>query len=616
MLWAASRSRSGMLRAASRGTILTGGRITHAPRPRLLCASGPKTAIVTRPPLAVRASLVGSAVALGTPLFAASGVAVFWVRGVQSLGPGMRMLVYTVVGGGLGTLMLSHVRPLLMYHSEVVLPFAVANGVSAAAWFLVLEATVGLEAMSGEIALAKALARTPGLLNTLPQAVAKWAVPLGGPLIGVLTAGTAGFLWAPLAEVLWPDDLKRALSGGAQVDGSLDLGWLLDAHFELLTFVSLPVGLLAGYGVHGLLAPVVLGQLPGPPRPWTATALPVLGLLTAASSWYFTRCGHYDSRQLFWEQRMEPTTGQPVAYNPRSGDRAPTKQVVAVREASKMVQGLARFLREPWWAFYLGLWATDARDQEKSLADKALVKFPLDDRKLPLHKLGDHEQLHLMIDMLVRLKGLQLGKYGNGAVPTDAADVASVEERQLADEFGLALDGTDVAGEDDASDRAVRFAARIKQRFGVDLLRLLDHAEMTIRVESSARGARAAGVDAPAQRKLADEVQALRNEMFRIKDLQSGFVSRVRTGDGDMCQSPQQVERFSKGMVCLLSRNLGWLRLRLEKELDYAPHEDERVISRVQDRRTSDTLWWVAHRATAAGLVLGACTWLVGGLRK
>ena len=52
---------------------------------------------------------------------------------------------------GLTTLVYSYVGPFLWNHSELLLPFAAANAIAATFWYCVLEATIGLPAMTGEL---------------------------------------------------------------------------------------------------------------------------------------------------------------------------------------------------------------------------------------------------------------------------------------------------------------------------------------------------------------------------------------------------------------------------------------------------------------------------------
>jgi hypothetical protein len=84
-------------------------------------------------------------------------------------------------------------------------------------------------------------------------------------------------------------------------DGEPSLSWMVDLHHFLMLPVSIPVGIVSGYGMHALLAPVLLGTVNKGRTPWPNVALPILGTITAASLFYFTQCSTYDTSSLFWE---------------------------------------------------------------------------------------------------------------------------------------------------------------------------------------------------------------------------------------------------------------------------------------------------------------------------
>jgi hypothetical protein len=119
-----------------------------------------------------------------------------------------------LIGGGIGTLMYNHIGPLLAHHSELVLPFAVANGLSSMFWYGVLEYKVGLEGMAGSMAALTgeggAAAGAAWPLNTpLAKTVLRYGVPFGGPAIGVLTAITGGYLYPLFAKAFWSEELQK-----------------------------------------------------------------------------------------------------------------------------------------------------------------------------------------------------------------------------------------------------------------------------------------------------------------------------------------------------------------------------------------------------------------------
>lgn len=93
------------------------------------------------PPYPVRALLVGSSVGLASPVFAVAGAAYFWFNYLPKSNAGIttKYTIGILAGGGMSKLTYQYIWPFLMSNSELVLPFAVANGVSAAFWYSVGE---------------------------------------------------------------------------------------------------------------------------------------------------------------------------------------------------------------------------------------------------------------------------------------------------------------------------------------------------------------------------------------------------------------------------------------------------------------------------------------------
>ena len=112
------------------------------------------TALKSQPPFAMRVALVGTTVGLATPLLALGGVVFAWYRFLPlygAAGHALRTAVSVLVGGGIVTLTWGHVGPFLANHADLVLPFALANTVTAAFWYAALEARLGLPLMAGRV---------------------------------------------------------------------------------------------------------------------------------------------------------------------------------------------------------------------------------------------------------------------------------------------------------------------------------------------------------------------------------------------------------------------------------------------------------------------------------
>jgi hypothetical protein len=169
--------------------------------------------VSSTPPYAVRALLVGSSVGLASPIFGVAGAAYFWFNYMpkSQLGSLTKYSVGLLAGGGMSKLTYSYIWPFLMNNAELVLPFAVANGISAAFWFSVGEAIFGLDKLAGTAKgpMDGSSAAVDGsMLPHLKNVVNGEGLHLAtGPVVGGLTALTAPFLWPYLFPTLWPVDL-------------------------------------------------------------------------------------------------------------------------------------------------------------------------------------------------------------------------------------------------------------------------------------------------------------------------------------------------------------------------------------------------------------------------
>ena len=335
---------------------------------------------------------------LCTPLFAIAGVVGAFHR-VLPRHPLVQFGVLVCAGGGVGTVVYNHVGPFLANHSEVVLPFAAANGLASMFWFSVLEAKLGLEAMAGALS-----AEAAEGLGWWGRQLMRYGLPLGGPAVGVLTACSAGYLYPLVARLVWPADLQEVL--GPSRDGVPSFSWMVDLHHWLLVPVSIPVGLVSGYGLHVALGPVLLGTVRGGLAPWTSVALPALGGLAAAAGVYFTQCGCYDANALFWERRVDFKTGKTFSFNLRTGEARPGperafRSLTAGAGADAFAAlrtGLVSGIFNEMWAMF---WGSGDGGGGSLVPVEAL---PREDGEVSYWDLGRHQRLHLMLDLLVRLK--------------------------------------------------------------------------------------------------------------------------------------------------------------------------------------------------------------------
>ena len=245
--------------------------------------------------LITRTALVGASVGLLTPLYVAAGVGWIWQTYKPSTFVG-QAAKFAIGGVFLGaayvngwTLVTQHLFPFLCNHAEIVLPFALANAAIASAWYAIGESIFGLQRMSGHTAIFSSFQRfIPGT-----AALGQTGLPLGGPLVGTLTALTCFPLWEPLSQRLWPQELLNAC----------DSSVLANVYLNFLP-VGLGTGALVGLGLHFALAPIFTGRIVnvgGVP-----VALSLLLVVLALSLCYFYFC-RFDYSA--WEQRMDADSG-------------------------------------------------------------------------------------------------------------------------------------------------------------------------------------------------------------------------------------------------------------------------------------------------------------------
>lgn len=164
--------------------------------------------IDSKPPFAIRTLLVGSSVALFTPLYATGGVVVAWHRLLPKY-PMIQAASTMLIGGGVASLVYTYVAPFLANHSEMVLPFAAANGTISMIWYTMLEYKFGLEVMSGSVAALGLVTKTWPLNTKMFEWMFRYGVPFGGPAVGVMTAISGGYLYPIFAKICWSDELQR-----------------------------------------------------------------------------------------------------------------------------------------------------------------------------------------------------------------------------------------------------------------------------------------------------------------------------------------------------------------------------------------------------------------------
>jgi hypothetical protein len=90
----------------------------------------------SRPPFLIRSALIGVSVTLATPALTVAGVYRIWA-GVLPKSPAghiVKAFIGIGIGGGCFALIYNFVGPALLDYSDLLLPFALSNGVACMFW--------------------------------------------------------------------------------------------------------------------------------------------------------------------------------------------------------------------------------------------------------------------------------------------------------------------------------------------------------------------------------------------------------------------------------------------------------------------------------------------------
>jgi hypothetical protein len=202
------------------------------------------------------------------------------------------------------TLFTQHLIPFVFNHAEIVLPFAVANAVAASAWYATCESVFGLQRMNGHSTILNVF--HTWIPDRSDSVVQKSGLPLGGPLVGLLTALTCFPMWQPLSQRLWPQELLNAC----------DSSVFADIYLHFLP-IGLGTGALVGLGLHFALGPVFTGRVVAVAG-WPA-ASSLLLIISALTLSYFYFC-RFDYEA--WEQRLNADTGELFWAHSATGEKA------------------------------------------------------------------------------------------------------------------------------------------------------------------------------------------------------------------------------------------------------------------------------------------------------
>lgn len=334
------------------------------------------------PPLLIRTALVGTSVGLASPLFAVAGIGHMWFSYLprSTLGTLAKYTIGVVAGGGLLKVIYEYVGPFFWSNSDVVLPFAVSNAVASSFWYLAIELGFGMALLRRTIPLPWVSSIIKGLGN--------YEIPLVGPVIGGLTAITAPFLWPAAFRTVWGKDFQHLVLGE-------DATWITNMYEWIAFPVGVPVGIFSGFMMHVALQPAILG-VPG--KPWTKHSLPILGVLSALSVFYFGFCRCPDN-EFYWQKRQDPFTGKSISYNIHSKEilKDNGKKADNVEYKRNLISVGTALLRDPW---------LKEKEPDYNVTEDQPI---LDDKKsLSIDDIADFKTMYSITDHILRLKQLDL----------------------------------------------------------------------------------------------------------------------------------------------------------------------------------------------------------------
>jgi hypothetical protein len=395
-------------------------------------------------------ALVGASTALATPALAVAGAIVGWHRIVSAYGKGITIASTVLVGGGIVSLVYQVILPFLAKHGDMLAPFALANGLAAAACYAALELRFGLQGMAAQANLASWASRLLGgssLVAALPV-----SVPFGGVVVGLLAGLFAPLLWPLTIRMCWPDELRTAaLRGGTTAP-------LVDLYFSWCLPAAVPVSLLAGYALHLSLAGVIFGSPTAPP--WQRTALPLLIVLSVAAVGYSSLCVPALS-ECFWYERLDPQTGARYSFNVRTGlSSSSVSKALDASETRALLEALHE-LQTPLLSRLRNAWRGSSGEAAPDTGrPSAHLKVRVDcvQPDLPLIDASAHADLVLALDFLARAQVLPV----RGAASPPAVPAPYEKE-----------EGQNEASKEDPTLQLKALHAAARSQLGVDLEELL-----------------------------------------------------------------------------------------------------------------------------------------------
>lgn len=248
-------------------------------------------------PFPIRVLLVFLTSTIGTPLYSIGGAIYCWYRILPKYFSNIEKFIITsVLGIGILGITKQWLIPFFAQHGDIVIPFALCNGIVASTYYILGELLFGLEFMT-----------VGSLLDVFPNApnFIRY-LPIAGSVVGILTVITVPFFWNIAFDYFWGDNLKNLL-----MFENTSTIWIQQVYDWFLLPVCIPIGALAGLAINYLLRPLIFTTAN---IHWNQKVLLFLIIVSSLIFAYITICKP-KNKDYVWILRTDLETGSQISYN-------------------------------------------------------------------------------------------------------------------------------------------------------------------------------------------------------------------------------------------------------------------------------------------------------------
>ena len=367
-------------------------------------------------------ALVGMSTAVLTPVYATVGV-MRLSRVIFTSGPG-GFIAVIFIGGVLtviGVSCMDDIYAFIANNSNLLLPFAISNGATAAAIYALVEKPLIANSTGGASGISSIISSIIGKGLSATDLIKSNRLLIIPAAIGGATALLSPLLWAPTIRLCWSQDERDFYLNN-------DLAWPSKMYRQYILFpLGIPTGVFTGLSLGLVLDSVVVR-----PCDWRITTLPAFLAVSAAGAVYFGLCR--DGNLGFWETRTDARTGSRKSFNPKTGEVRRDGGLLGERVrnykalSAVVQQGLLGFVIPKVLFFILGSHAKGGEKQKK----REYVRMDLDDKQhMSIAAMAERDKVLPALDLMLQHKHLVLSSSARGAE-------ASLGERNRRNELSVA----------------------------------------------------------------------------------------------------------------------------------------------------------------------------------